>query len=236
MDPTENPHAFPATRWSMVLRVNAGSEKDLEELCKRYWYPLYAYVRRYGKSPEDAEDLTQGFFSKLLEKEWLQHASEEKAKLRTFLLTRLQRFTSDEWKKATAAKRGGGEIPLSIDREEAEGRYTAEPADDATPETLFHQAWASTLLSGVLKQLEKEFSSANKQSEFTALQPCLAWNQSEKSYFELAKELGKTEGWVKTTVRRMRLRYREILEQQIGDTVADRTDITDEVNALFSAF
>lgn len=225
---------FPDTVWTRVITLQEGCEEALESLCRTYWYPLYAFVRRYGKSVADAEDITQGFITKVLEREWLQDASRERCKFRTFLLTRLKRYMIDEWRKLPPV--GDPRVFVSIDGEEAESLYTHEPKDNETPEVLFQQAWVATLLRQVHEQLGREFSTKNEEGLFEKLQPCLARMAHDKPYAELAEELGKTEGWVKTVVRRMRQRFRELLVAEIERTVTDGREVDEEINALFAAF
>lgn len=220
----------------MIVRVKEGSSRDLEELCGRYWYPLYAYARRAGQSPENSEDLTQGFLAKLLEREWLKKADQDLGKLRTFLLTYFKGYMRDEWSKGQALKRGGDVSQVSIDLQDAENRYIHEPADETTPEALFDQAWASTLLSGVLEQLRNEFVQGGKEEQFNRLQQCLAWNSNSDSYASIATDLGISVAGVKSAVHRMRARYRTLLNEAISETLNDPDELDAEIDALFAVF
>jgi RNA polymerase sigma factor (sigma-70 family) len=219
----------------MIQRAGKGSRADMESLCAQYWYPLYAYARRGGSRPEDAEDLTQAFVSKLIEKQWVEQAADQDCTFRSFLLIRFKRFLNDEREKGLALKRGGGVAHVPIHLEEVEERYTTEPVDAGmTPDQLFDSAWATSVLDRVLEMLQKEFAQSGKDREFVALQPCLAWNENTKTYQEIAQQIGRGEGWVKVAVSRMRKRYRKLLEQEVANTVAG-SDIEQEMEDLHQA-
>ena len=206
----------------------------LATLCQTYWYPLYAYVRHRGHSPHDAQDLTQAFFVHLLENNALGHIQREGGKFRSYLLTALNHFLVDEWKKAHAQKRDVGQV-VSLDAQEAETRFGREPADIATPERLFQQNWALALLDSVYERLRLEYEGGGKARLFEELRFCLTGERSSLPYVELAKRLKLTESAVKVTVHRLRQRYRELLRQEVAHTLASEDEIEDELRSLFRA-
>ena len=231
-------HEFAATRWTLVLNAakQGGAVKArlaLAELCRLYWYPLYAYVRRRGHSPADAQDLTQAFFARLLEKNWLDAVTPEKGKFRAFLLAAVKHFLANEWDKVQAQKRGGGTIPVSLD---AETRYQREPLNELSPDRLFDRQWALALLDLVLNRLRDEHDSADKRQLFEALRGTLTGDQPETGYAELGRQLGMNEGAIKVAVHRLRKRYREMLRAEIAQTVSDPGQVAEELRALFAAF
>jgi RNA polymerase sigma-70 factor (ECF subfamily) len=239
-DETTSPdgaQVFPATRWTVVLaaggKPSPESTAALERLCASYWYPLYAFVRRSGHSPCDAEDLTQGFFARLLEHNWIAQADRHKGRFRSFLLMAMKRFLAKEWGKARTLKRGGKVrfVPLQFDT--AETRYAREPADTRTPEQVFERHWAMTLLSTVLKRLRQEYGREGKAVLFDTLEPCLIGRREMQPYAALACQLQTTEGAVKMAVCRLREGYRECLKQEIAQTVASPTEVEDELRHLF---
>ena len=206
----------------------------LATLCQTYWYPLYAYVRHRGRSPHDAQDLTQAFSVHLLEKNALCHIQREGGKFRSYLLTALNHFLVDEWRKARAQKRDVGQV-VSLDAQEAETRFGREPADIATPERLFQQNWALALLDSVYERLRLEYEGGGKARLFEELRFCLTGERSSLPYVELAKRLKLTESVVKVTVHRLRQRYRELLREEVAHTVASKDEIEDELRSLFRA-
>ena len=227
------------THWSLVLAA-AGTEDShgreaLARLCQVYWYPLYAFVRRQGHDPHDAQDLTQEFFMRLLEKDYLGDVDRSKGKFRSFLLVALKHFLSKEWDRARTLKRGGGHRLVSLDTLSAEDRYRREPEDNATPERLFERRWALTLLDQVLTRLSEEYETTGKRALFEQLQGCLMGDSDLLPYAELAARLGMTEGAVKVVVHRLRKRYRGVLRDEIAQTVADSAEIDDEIRQLLSA-
>ena len=231
--------AFVTTHWSVVLAA-AGADTThapaaLERLCRTYWYPLYAYARRRGQSVEDAQDLTQAFFARLLERHWVADANRERGRFRTFLLTAMSRFMADEWDKVRAQKRGGGvgHVPLQLD--DAETRYGCEPADHRTPEEYFERRWALTLLDTVLQRLRAEYESEGKGGLFAALSETLAGSRESQPYAELAAQLSLSEGAVKVAVHRLRKRYRHLLRAEIAQTAAQGEDVDEELRHLFAA-
>lgn len=201
--------AFVTTRWSVVLKAGGKdatrSQSALESLCRLYWGPLYGYVRRRGYSVEDAQDMTQAFFERLLERDWLNAADREKGRFRTFLLTAMERFLANEWDKARALKRGAGQRLAHIQLDSAETRYGVDPHDTRTPEQAFEYRWAVTLLDEVLSRLEAEFQASGQAEMFDALKPCLIGDREAQPYAELAALLGITEGAVKVAVHRLQI-------------------------------
>ena len=228
---------FTTTHWSVVL---ASAQRDspqaavaLEQLCRTYWYPLYAFVRRQGHSPHDAEDLLQGFFARFLEKNYLNDVDRSKGRFRSFLLAALKHFLAGEWDKAHAAKRGGQAQFLSLDSESAEGRYGEEPVSDLTPEKLYEQRWACVLLEQVMQRLEQDAGEAGKGHFFEALKPFLVGGSYAVSYAELAVRFGASEAALKMKVQRMRHRYQRLLREEIAHTVATPAEVEDEIRYLF---
>jgi RNA polymerase sigma factor (sigma-70 family) len=230
--------AFVTTHWSLVLsaqdRNSPRAADALTRLCQAYWYPLYAYVRRRGHSAEDAQDFTQEFFARLLEKNWVGRADQQKGKFRTFLLTAMKRFLADEWDKARAQKRGGGLAPVPLQFDTAETRYGHEPADNVTPEQSFDRRWALTLLDEVLNRLRTEYEQEEKAELFASLNPCLVGDRTSQPYAELATNLGVSEGAVKSAVHRLRQRYRQMLRDEIARTVSEPGEVEEELRHLFA--
>jgi RNA polymerase sigma-70 factor (ECF subfamily) len=234
----EGPAAFATTHWSIVVTVGSHeatrAREALARLCQSYWYPLYAFVRRRGYSAEDAQDLTQEFLARLLEKNWVGDADRTKGRFRTFLISAMKHFLSDEWDKARAQKRGGGASSVSLEFDTAETRYSREPADDVTPERHFELRWALTLLEEVLNRLRTEYESEGRKELFAALHCCLVGERAAQPYAELAKSLNTTESAVKSSVHRLRQRYRLLLREEIANTVAGPDEVDEELRHLFS--
>jgi len=231
--------AFVTTHWSVVLTAGHNdtprAQAALANLCQTYWYPLYAYVRRRGHSPEDAQDLTQEFFARLLEHNWVGRADQQKGRFRSFLLSAMNHFLADEWDKARAQKRGGGVPPVPLQFDTAETRYGHEPVDKTTPEQNYERRWALTLLDRVLQRLRSEYEQDGKSELFTALHPCLVGDRTAQPYAELAVKLGVNEGTVKSAVHRLRQRYRQLLRDEIAQTVANPGEVNEELHHLFAA-
>jgi RNA polymerase sigma-70 factor (ECF subfamily) len=229
---------FQTTHWSLVLaardRAAPQARAALADLCAAYWYPLYAFVRRKGHDPERAADLTQEFFARLLEKDYLRSVDPAKGRFRSFLLAACSHFLANQRDRAAARKRGGGRPPVSIDVRDAEGRYRAEPAHDLTAERLFERRWALTLLDGVLEQLGGEFQRAGKGALYDRLKLVLVGAQEAVSYAQVGRELGMTEAAVKKAAQRLRGRYRELLRERIAATVGDPGQVEDEIRELFA--
>jgi RNA polymerase sigma-70 factor (ECF subfamily) len=235
-EPPRSP-VFATTHWSVVARAGRAdtprAREALGKLCETYWFPLYAYVRRRGYAPPDAEDLTQGFFVRLLERHWVADADPQKGRFRTFLLSALNHFLADEWDKARARKRGGGAPLLPLEFDSAEARYAHEPADNVTPEEHFERRWATTLLEAVLLRLRQEYERGGKAELFAALHPCLVGERAAQPYAALAAGLGCSESAVKSAVHRLRLRYRQLLREEIAQTVAGPEEVEGEMRYLF---
>lgn len=230
--------AFVTTHWSVVVEAGAQdtqrSRSALEKLCRTYWPPLFAYVRRRGYGVEDSQDLTQAFFEKLLERGWIASAEKDKGRFRTFLLTAMERFLANEWDKARALKRGGGQVLVPIQMDDAETRYGVEPQDTRTPEQAFESRWALTLLDTVLKKLEAEFQDRGQGATFNVLKSCLVGERAAQPYPALASQLGVSEGAVKVAVHRLRQRYRELLRGEIAQTVVSMEEVDSEMHHLFA--
>lgn len=236
--------AFVTTHWSVVLTAvrndTTRSQNALARLCQVYWPPLYAYVRRLGHSPHDAQDLTQEFFARLLGKNQvgknhLALADESRGRFRSFLLGSLKHFLANEWDKARAQKRGGGHIPIPIDLGATETSYSFEPADQMTAEKIFERRWALALLAEVLRRLREEYVLAGREKWFEALKPTLTETTRTVRYAEIAQSMGTSEGAIKVAVHRLRQRYREVLRAEIADTVSGPTEVEDELRNLFAA-
>jgi RNA polymerase sigma factor (sigma-70 family) len=224
----------------MVLRAGGdanatGAVEALARLCKIYWYPLYVQVRRRGYNAHDAQDLTQGFFARLLAHDTIARADPARGRFRSFVLTALKNFLSDEWEKSQAHKRGGGHVPISIDVDAAEQQLHAEPADHFAPDKAFDRQWAVVLLDVVLTRLEQEYRDAGKAKHFGVLKQSLTGASDAQPYATLAKELSLSEGAIKVAVHRLRRRYRELLESEIAHTVASPDDAAAELQDLFRA-
>lgn len=230
---------FATTRWSIVVaagkRGTVESEKALATLCESYWYPVYAFLRRRGLKPADAQDHTQGFFALLLEKDYVRTADRELGRFRTFLLTAVSRYLSKEREKQRTQKRGGGQAMLSLDFDAGELRYQLEPADEWTPQRLYERRWALTVLDRVLERLGRDYAQEGKGELFSQLKTFLTGESHLPSYAELAGELGLSEGAIKVAVHRLRRRYRELLKEEIAGTVATPEDVADELNCLLAA-
>jgi RNA polymerase sigma factor (sigma-70 family) len=231
---------FATTHWSVVLAAGRdeqpGAADALERLCRSYWYPLYAYVRRQGYAPADAQDLTQGFFAKFLESDALQSVHPDKGRFRSFLLASLNHFLANAWNRARTQKRGGRVHVLSLDQAQAEERFRLEPASDLTPEKLFERRWALSLLDQVLDRLEKEWVADDKGALFRLLRVFLSDVKGAAPYADAARQAGVSEAAARQAVHRLRLRYRELVRQEIAHTVGDPGEIDDEIQHLFAAF
>lgn len=224
----------------MVLTAGQGQSpqagRALEELCRTYWWPLYAYVRRRGYEAHEAEDLTQEFFARLLTKNYLADVAREKGKFRSFLLASLKHFLANEWDRARAKKRGGEHAHISLDAHAAETRYRSEPMDELTADRVLDRQWALTLLELVLARLDAEYAGAGKAELFERLKVYLTAVKDSVPYATVATKLGTTEGAVKVAVHRLRQRYRKLLREEIAHTVASPADIEGEIRHLFAAF
>jgi RNA polymerase sigma factor (sigma-70 family) len=230
---------FPTTRWSQVVAAgdcaNPAAREALAELCSVYWYPLYAFVRRKGHSPDEAADVVQGTFLTLLNRDGLAAVAPDRGRFRSFLMAACAHHLADCRERDRAVKRGGGTMPISIDRALAEGRYSAEPVNELTPERLFERRWATSLLEQAVAKLEAESIAAGKSALFSHVLPALTGGRSEVPFADIAAELGMTEGSVKMAASRLRKRYGEILREEIARTVAHPADVEAEIRALFAA-
>jgi RNA polymerase sigma factor (sigma-70 family) len=231
--------SFATTRWSVVLeagqRLDPNAAAALAELCQRYWYPLYAYVRRRGNDADDARDLTQEFFVRLLENNTLAVATPERGRFRAFLLAALKNFLTNEWERARAQKRGGGRLTLSLDFDSGETRFKFEPAHRLTAERLFERQWTITLLERVMSQLHEEFRAAGKLQQFELLRSSILGDEESASYARIGEALGMTEGAARTAAHRLRKRYRELVRAEIAETVGGPGEIDAEIGRLFES-
>ena len=231
---------FGQTQWSVVLAA-AGKgdpvlvEQSLEKLCRVYWLPLYTYIRRQGESPHEAQDLTQEFFARLLEKDLLGSVDQTKGRFRSFLLASLKHFLANQRDRARAQKRGAGRTLLSLDFSDAETSLGFQPADEQTPERAFEKRWALTLLEQSLLRLRKEYADRGRQELFEQLKTTLTEERGSVAYAELSVRLGMTEAAVKMAVHRLRQRYREVLRVEIAETVSQECEVEDELRHVFRA-
>lgn len=224
---------FVTTRWSVVLAAKDKASPDsaaaLEVLCLAYWYPLYAYIRRQGHGPHDAQDLTQEFISRLLEKDYLQAAAHEKGRFRTFLRVALKRFLANEWDRQRAQKRGGGVAPVAWDATTTEQRYQQDRADSLAPDQIYERQWAMSLLDQALNGLRAEYTVAGRTAEFEQLKTFLTAERGSIPYAEIAKHLQTSEGAARVAVHRLRKRFRETFRTAVADTVGKTEEVDDEL-------
>lgn len=229
---------FTTTHWSVVLTAGqSGSPaafQALERLCQTYWYPLYTYVRRQGYSLEDAQDLTQAFFERVLEKKYFAQVARNRGRFRAFLLAALKHFLSDQRDRERAAKRGGGKLPLSLDVQEGEERYLLEPADPLTPEKLYERRWALTVLEQARARLRDEFAAAGKSDLYEALTSLETGENHSLTYADLGQRLGLSESAIKSAALRLRRRHGELVRQEIAQTVASVSEIDEEIRYLLA--
>jgi RNA polymerase sigma factor (sigma-70 family) len=237
----DDPARFYTTRWSAILVAAQsqapGSQAALSELCRLYWYPLYAFARRRGYAPHDAQDLTQGFFLHVLEHRALKHVHPMKGKFRSFLLASFQNFLSDEADRARCLKRGGNREFVFLDADDAENRYRLEPRDHLTAEKIFEARWAMTLLTQAVERLRDEYVARGERSRFEMLKVFVGIDEgkSPPPYEEIAQSLGVSVGAAKTLIHRFRKQYAAILRQEVARTVTDPAEIEDEIHALCAA-
>ncbi len=230
---------FTTTHWSLVL--NAATQdlekaaSALQRLCTIYWYPIYAFVRRRGSDYHEAEDLTQAFFTHLLEREMLKKVQRDKGTFRSFLLASLTNFLNNEWDKRRTLKRGGNHQFISLEEMTAETLYSSEPAGDLTPEKLFDRRWAALLVEKVMLALRDEYQAANHAALLARLEPMLTQDVTPGLYAQLAAEFGMNEGTVKVALHRLRRRFGELLRREVAHTVADEAAIDEEIRYLFAA-
>jgi RNA polymerase sigma factor (sigma-70 family) len=228
------PSQFPTTRWTLVVTAGEPHRKEassaLVSLCENYWYPLYAYLRRCGYPADQAQDLTQGFFVRVLEGRYLDRADPEKGRFRSFILTSLKFFVADEGDRDRAQKRGGGMVE-SLEFSSGEERYQREPAHDETPERIFERRWALSVLDRVVEKLRNEFVHHGRPEHFERLKVFLL-GQSDAPYATLAREMNTSEGALKVAIHRLRKRYRDLLRQEVADTVANPVEVESELRFL----
>jgi RNA polymerase sigma factor (sigma-70 family) len=232
---------FATTRWTVVVasagagpRASPAARDALATLCQTYWYPLYAYARRRGNGTEDAADLVQGFFAALLERDALAAADRTRGRFRAFLLASFDHYAANEWRRATAGKRGGGRTVTGLDFTEGERRFNIEPSHDLTPQRVYEQRWAQSLVDDAMAQLRSEYEARNRLDWFDAISPIVG-GAGEDAYVDLAARLNATEGAVKVAVHRFRARCRELLRDAVARTVASDADVEDELRELFGA-
>ncbi|HEY3863277.1 MAG TPA: sigma-70 family RNA polymerase sigma factor [Verrucomicrobiae bacterium] len=238
-DNSEDARQFRSTHWSVVLAAgeapSAENSQALEKLCRAYWYPLYAFVRRQGWSPHDSQDLTQAFFARLLEKNALSKADPSKGKFRSFLLASLNNFLNNERDKMHRLKRGGGVEFLPLELEQGEERYRSEPPSAQSPETIFERHWAQTVVERVVARLNEEFASAGQKERFAALKDFLMGDAQGASYAEAARRLGISVAAVTSAIHRMRERFRELFRREIAGTLDSPDETDDEIRRLLTA-
>lgn len=224
---------FATTHWSVVLAAKRGDSSAaataLERLCRAYWPPLYAYIRREGHDPTEAQDLTQEFFAQLLEKGFLDHLHHRRGKFRSFLLTFLKHFLSEQRRKARALKRGGGHVFISLDTTSEANGFLLEPVDALTPDRVFERRWAQTVLQNALNRLRQECAGRGQAALFDQLQDYQPREPGARSYAQLAADLGMTEAAVKSSGQRMRQRHRELLREEIAHTVTRPEEVDEEI-------
>ena len=239
MDESVSPAGFPTTRWSQVAHaVNPAApeaQAAIEELCRAYWYPIYAFIRRKGNGPEQSLDLTQGYFARLLERGTVAAADPVRGRFRSFLLADCRHFLAHERERDAAARRGGGRALLSIDANDAEGQYQLEPVHQVTPERQFERDWALALLDRVVVMIRREYEASGRGAIFDVLKVVLEAGSSQLSQADIAGRLGTTEAAVQVAVHRLRRRYRVALRAAIAATVDDEVEVDDELKALFAA-
>jgi RNA polymerase sigma-70 factor (ECF subfamily) len=230
---------FATTHWSVVLAAGAAdtepARRALSQLCESYWYPLYAYLRRRGHDFEEARDLTQGFFAHLLGKGDIRLADPARGRFRSFLLTACKNYVLNRAEELRALKRGGGRELLSLDFEEAEGRFRLEAVEHDTPETLYEAAWARELLEHVVDRLRRDYQERGQAALFRALEVDLAGAAGGRTYADKARDLDMSEAAVKTAAHRMRKRFQDLLRAEIAETLVEPAEVESEIRALFEA-
>ena len=231
---------FATTRWTVVLAAGRTgtplADDALEELCRSYWFPLYAYVRRRGHAKEDAEDLTQAFFARFLGKNYLERLSAERGRFRAFLLAALKHFLANEWDRSQRQKRGGSATHLSLDWQSADTQFDLADATSPAPDKAYDREWAMALLSKVIGHLCSEMTAAGNIAQFETLKPFLTAGKAAMPYADAAKILGLDESAVRVAVHRLRKRYRALLREEIAQTLADPSMVDEEMRVLFGAF
>ena len=237
--PSQQGGLMPETRWSLVWRIQSTNDSKavaaLGELLKLYWEPLYAYARRRGESPSDVEDAVQGYYEMLITRGSIQSVSQERGRLRSFLLSSFERYLIDQWEKRSAAKRGGGKHHLSLDQEKAELHYLKEMSHNLTPERVFERRWVLTLLGRVMEALQNDYKRRGKEHIFLALRGALEWNSADFAYAEAGATIDMNENAVKQAVFRMRKKYREMLRWEVAETLGNPADVDSELRELLAA-
>lgn len=230
---------FETTRWTLVLAAGEGDDRAareaLEALCQRYWHPVYAYLRARGCDRQQAEDVTQGFFTRLIETGALRHARRERGRFRSFLLASVKHYLANEWHRERAQKRGGGRTVFRLDAEDAERRLPPEPATRTTPEDLFLKQWALTVLDRAMESLGAEMRRRDQEEHFTVLKDLLIGGDPGVRYRDVAERLGTSEGALKVRVHRMRKRFGQLLRREVAELVAAPQEVDDELGALLEA-
>ena len=230
---------FLTTHWSVVLAAQHGTAVTaahaMETLCRHYWYPLYAYVRRRGHAPHDAQDLTQGFFCRLLEKQWLDAADRDKGKLRSFLITALKHYMANEWRRAATQRRGSAQENIPLDTSYAEDRFAVTPPPGLTDDAAFDREWALLLLERTVERLRAGFAAANRAADFDALKDCLMAERGTLDYDAIAARLGATAGAARVAVHRLRKQFREVFRAEVAQTLAENGDVEQEMRHLAAA-
>lgn len=231
--------SFHTTRWSLVLSAQQPSSSDastsLEALCQQYWRPLYAYVRHRGYTTHDAQDLTQEFFARLLQKQWLNAVDPAKGRFRSFLLMAMKRFLANEWDRSRAQKRGAGLAIISLDAAVAEHLLAQDLSTQMSPDSAYERRWALTLLENVMHRLRQEHEQVGRLSDYELLKPCLTAGRKDVHYQELATALGMEPASVRSAVHRLRKRFREIFRDEVTATLADPAEVEDEMRAVIAA-
>ena len=237
LDPASgSAHWFATTHWSVVLAArngdSPGASEALNDLCRAYWPPLYSYIRRQGHDIAEAQDLTQEFFARLLERDYLARLDQQRGKFRSFLLAFAKHFLSEQREKAQAQKRGGGQTLLSLDAGEGEEGYLSEPADELTPEQIFERRWVQTLVQRAFDRLAAEYVKVDKAALFEALKDFQPRQPGSLTYAQIGAGLGTTEAAVKSAMQRMRQRHREILREEIAQTVTSAKEVEEEIRHM----
>jgi len=239
-DDTENQGYFPQTQWTIVVKARDGGDQTVTDalsgLCYTYWKPVYAFIRRSGKSSHDAEDLTQGFFADLLGRNFLDNVSADKGKFRSFILTAVKNFLAKDWRKQNAQKRGSGITPLSLDFEEAENSFQAQETTQVSPDLAFERQWVLALLDSVMSSLELEYANTGKAKLFDAIKGGLTASGQTATQAEIAAQLDMQEGAVKVAAHRLKKRYREALKAEIARTINENDDLDAELGYLMNVF
>jgi RNA polymerase sigma-70 factor (ECF subfamily) len=231
--------SFRTTSWSLILAAasdpTTAARQALSILCQTYWNPVYAFIRRKGYDPDQAQDLTQEFFARLIEKNYLGDADRERGRFRSFLLTAVKHFLANEWDRAQAQKRGAGRFPISIDTAAAEGWYVPAVVDPVTPECLFERRWALSLLDRVLSRLKEDYTAAGKADQFAVMESFLNNDPDGERYEQAADRLGVSSGALRMSVSRMRSKYRALLREEIAETVTTPEEVDEEIRFLLSS-